>query len=202
MFKKIISLLVCFAMLVAGVPFFAVAESSEAEVPVYGNVDGNYYAVNGVLYETDFEDATINELPEGWSGGEIAPYAWSMNGGSVTAYVTDLGGEYGKVLDVGSTNADLFISGPEINTRNYVYETTVKINGRYSAAFGPANFMQGGAMNADGAVAVAIRTKTSTSPHRHFSKAINGSAGISESNFTLPFDKPLNGEVVKFKLIS
>ncbi len=189
--RKILALVLSLLVIVAGLPFTAFAETSAAT----NELDGKAYTIGTVLYQNNFESENLDVLPEGWEVG-IAPYLWN-GGGSVSAKVAE--GSGNKFLSVGFQSTDGLVSGPTINTRNYMFEADVTISAGY---VGTVNNMAGGVSNSQIAVINRISPEGSTHANVNFSKQKAGVSGYTERAITLPGENPAIGETFKVKIIS
>lgn len=165
---------------------------------------GEDYIYGEVKLSTDFEECSEGTLPFGWESGYNGAgtsFGWTGTNPSITAQVVNDSAN-GKVLNFASTNNDAFVAMPEINSDNYVYETTVIVNhnSNNTSSFGLTNGMYGGLSNADGTMFLSIYTnKAGLLPYYYY----RGSGGSSQTAFELPgnVSLPVSGETVKLKLV-
>ncbi len=196
--KKILALILSVLLLVMGIPFAALATDGATEVY---DVDGNLYTLGDVLYENDFEDTEHQVLPEGWEVG-LAAYSWVQSGAPTASAWHESWSPFKRYLTIGSGAHDGFVSSPEINTRNYVFEADVTVNHDNGSWIGVVNNMAGGVSQSQAAIISKIATNGRTDSHNVLSKQVDGIAGIAPANFALPTANPVNKETFAIKLIS
>ena len=164
-----------------------------------------YYTLGEVLYQTDFEDATVGTLPEGWVKGCKADgstsYGWAdTSGTNLTGEVTTLEG-YGKVVHFGSTRTDAYITTPATGTMDYLFEATVIVNYDTEGEFGLANNFYASATGADGCMynssyipAAGAEKKVSTWKYRTSNGSTKGDWEVSYY--------PKKGDTANLKILS
>ncbi len=195
--KKFLALILSVLFLVAGLPFTAFA--LDVVVGAAQELDGKYYSLGEVLYENDFEATTHQVLPEGWGVG-FTSYSWVSSGTPTASAWHETWAPYKKYLTIGTNAHDGYISAPEINTRNYIFEAEVTVNCDNGGTIGIVNNMAGGIANSQAAVVSGIRLNTSTATHFTQTK---GTGGITiDQTVTLPSANPVRAEMFKIKLIS
>ena len=155
------------------------------------------------IYLTDFDNETVGELPDGWQLGyppNSASFGYYNKKAETAASgkIVELDG-YGKVLEFSSTNTDAFLTGPDTNTLDYIFEATVIVNFDSEGEFGLANNFYTGINEAKGCM---------------YSSSHNISTGKIDSAYKYrPTDKTLQGtwnasyypkneDTVKLKIIS
>ncbi len=195
--KKVLALVLSILVLVAGLPFAAIATDDAA----VEELDGKFFSYGDVLYENDFEDTEHQVLPEGWEVG-VTAYSWVQSGAPTASAWHDSWAPFKRYLTIGSGAHDGFVSAPEINTRNYVFEADVTVNHDNGSWIGVVNNMAGGVSQSQAAIISKIATNGRTDSHNVLSKQVDGIAGISPANFTLPTANPVNKETFAIKLIS
>ena len=191
--RKILALVLSVLIVATGIPFTAFAADDTANA---AELDGKKYIIGDILYENDFESDAVDALPDGWEAG-IPDYAWK-GGGTVSAKVISSNGK--KVLSLGMNGTDGFVSGPVLNTRNYMFEADVVFSG--NQYLGIVNNISGSVSNSQAAVINRVCYNESTSYNATFSKQLNGVSGISEKKFTISEGNPAKGQTFKVKIIS
>ena len=169
------------------------------EGPVFEEEDS--LIIGEVLYETDFEDATVGTLPEGWQKGykaNGADFGYVEEGASMVGEVVKLEG-YGKVVNFASTKADAYITTPSTGTLDYIFEANVVVNfgsDADSGQFGLANNFNAGVNSATGCMYTSIYNSASgtSATYRYRNKGTKGNWDISHS--------VNQGDIVKLKIIS
>lgn len=160
------------------------------------------YIPGEVLYQTDFEDETVGQLPAGWSAGysegsaadgTLTGFGWG-SGGKMTAQVESFG-DYGKVFHFTSGNNDAFAAMDEIPTANYLYEAQVYVERGYGS-FGLANNYYASTDKATGALFSSIY------PRGEAAKYTYKGAGLSGSQPWTTSYSPVSGEIVKLQILS
>lgn len=173
-----------------------------------GMVDGKAYYKGEVLYELDTENLTVGQAPEGWNIGYSAGEGDNKTsfGYTNTATMTPekLGlttiedSTLGKVVEAKTENANTYLSIPQINTLNYVYEATVKVV--RGGSLGPANNYYAPVNKATGAFYNINYVKNSTLASKYSYNGNSGGAG-TETNWNISYN-PGAGDIVKYKIIS
>ena len=164
-----------------------------------------YYTLGEVLYQTDFEDAAVGTLPEGWVKGCKADgstsYGWAdTSGTSLTGEVVTLEG-YGNVVHFGSTRTDAYLTTPATGTMDYLFEATVIVNYDTEGEFGLANNFYASATEADGCMynsshipAAGAEKMASTWKYRKSNGSTKGEWAVSYY--------PKKGDIANLKILS
>ena len=155
------------------------------------------------IYLTDFDNETVGELPDGWQLGyppNSASFGYYNKKAETAASgkIVELDG-YGKVLEFSSTNTDAFLTGPDTNTLDYIFEATVIVNFDSEGEFGLANNFYTGINEAKGCMYssshnISTGKIDSTYKYRPTDKTLQGTWDASYY--------PKNGDTVKLKIIS
>ncbi|MBR3978597.1 MAG: hypothetical protein IKJ94_03115 [Oscillospiraceae bacterium] len=178
---------------------FLVIADAPAEEPGAGLPT---YIPGAVLYETDFENETLGQLPSGWSAGysegsaengTLTSFGWGI-GGTLTAQVETLG-DYGKAFHFASGNNDAFAAMGEIPTTNYLYEAEVYVERGYGS-FGLANNYYASTHKATGALFSAIYPKGDAAKYTY------KGAGLSGSQLWSTSYSPDIGDIIKLQILS
>ncbi len=165
--------------------------------------DESSLPIGEVLYQTDFEDTVVGELPDGWQKGYIgngASFGYGVSDTSLRSMIGEvvtLDG-YGNVLRFSSANADAFITTPATGTLDYIFEANVIVNFDTEGEFGLANNFYAGINEADGCMYNSSHIKLvdteSTFKYRPTNKTLQGTWDLSYY--------PAKGDTVKLKIIS
>ncbi|MBR4863820.1 MAG: hypothetical protein IKU07_04525 [Oscillospiraceae bacterium] len=163
--------------------------------------NGIPYIMGDVLYESDFEEDTVGQLPEGWSAGLYGgtgnagtSFGWTGSGGTASAQVTEFG-EYGKVYQVQSSNADAFTAMPAIHSADYFYEAELYIIRK--GGIGLANNFYAPTYDATGVMFTSMYPGTTNAcKYTYKGQPLNKSTEWENS------ENPTVGEVVKLQILS
>ena len=163
--------------------------------------NGFSYILGDVLYESNFEEDTVGQLPQGWSAGLYGgtgnagtSFGWTGSGGTATAQVTEFG-DYGKVYQVQSSNADAFTAMPAIHSADYLYEAELYINRK--GGIGLANNLYAPTYEATGVMFTSMYPGT-TNACKYTFKGLPANKSVEWQDS----ENPAVGEVVKLQILS
>ena len=180
-------------------------DDTSMEEEVTGLEFDGYYTLGEVLYQSDFEDAAVGELPEGWSKGSKADgtsfgYVADQTAAYMIGEVTTLEG-YGNVVHFGSYFTDAYMNLPATGTMDYLFEATVIVNYDTEGEFGLANNFYASVKEADGCMynsshipAAGAEKKASTWKYRT-------SNGSTKGTWTVSY-YPKKGDTANLKILS
>jgi len=168
----------------------------------WGEVNGKTYILGDRLYYTDFEEYTLDEAPNDWEMSYSKSFGYSSTGATGYATIATLGSAK-NVLSFGATGVDTWISMPEVNTRNYVYEATIMTKGTCtSGSCGIANGMYGGISKTAGALFVSVPVTGSPTTVKGYYRS-KGLPSVQRTDFPLvEADKNQKGGTMKMKFVS
>ncbi len=197
--KKALSLLLSVIILIMALPMNMVTLALEISID---EVNGKTYILGEELYYTDFEEYELNTAPHDWEISYSKSFGYKPDGATGYATVATLGSAK-NVLSFGATGVDTWISIPEINTRNYVYEATIMTNGTCnSGSCGIANGMYGGISESAGALYVSVPVTGSPTTAKGYYRS-KGLPSVQKTEFSLvAADKNNYGGTMKMKFIS
>ena len=175
--------------------------SGDNQTPTGPTFDEDSLIIGNVLYQTDFEDTAVGELPEGWQKGypgNGSTFGWGVNDvtqRSMIGEVVEVNGD--KVLNFASSNTDAYITAPATGTLDYIFEATIISNFDTQGEFGMANNFYAGVNDANGCMYTSIYVKHPSSTI----STIQYRNGGSYKKWDIT-KIPAKGETVKLKIIS
>lgn len=193
--KKTLSILILSLVLVVSLIVSLFALNTNPKDDTVQTVADTKFIKGSVLYEADFtKSLASNNLSEGF---DLAVPLFSENTNTNISATTSANG-----LTLISKKSDAFLTFPQIDSKNYIFEAEVVIRTDENATLGIVNDMQGGASVAKGATICVLRLNNSKSIWSYYSRALEDWDGIDAESLGHPMDNPKNNDTVNFKLIS
>ncbi len=163
-------------------------------------INNNIYVSGGVFYENNFDNETVNTLPDGWSaaypagtGNNHLSFGWGNANGTITAKVVQ-NATYGKVLQLASSGTDGYMALPKIDSMNYIYEAKIIVNSS-AGSFGLANNYYAPVYETSGAAYSAVYPNSTTASQYRYRQT-----GPATVNWTTSYN-PALGEEITLKVV-
>ena len=148
--KKTISIIILSIILVLSLIASLFALDIVSKNSIVQTVGNTKLLKGDVLFEADFtKSLAATTLPEGF---DLAVPLFSENTNTNISATTSANG-----LSLSSEKSDAFLTFPQIDTKDYIFESELVVNTDKNATLGIVNDMQGGASVAKGATICVLR---------------------------------------------